>query len=240
MVVTTRGISVMPLEEVDAKLQELGWKPDAGMKLTLLEKKSVLRELIEKNPDNGKQQGIYGNLSKKNKEELKQICVGLQIHLTGNETKPHMTRKIKDKVVLEQMPTPEVLTDYTLADFGKYRGKTYEWIWNSDQSYCLWVTDTVVEEGDKCSRSLKKLAEYIESRRQPQLRAVSEKATASSVPGSAPASSPVPLSVLRETEEDPEAEIEKLQRKMDELKSQLSSRRRKTVTRDTEMPDTKC
>ena len=105
-------------------------------------------------------------------------------------------------------------------------------------SYCLWVTDTVVEEGDKCSRSLKRLAEYIENRRQQQPRATSAGATASSVPGSAPASSPTPLTVLRKAEEDPEAEIEKLQRQMDELKSQLSSRRRKTMTRDTEMPNT--
>ena len=237
MVVTTRGISVMRVEEVDARLQEMGWKPDAGVKLTLLEKKSLLRELIENSQDNGKQQSTHNNLSRKNKEELKQTCVELNIYLTGNETKPQITRKIKEKAALEQTSTPEVLADDTLANFGKYRGKTHEWIWNNDRDYCLWVTDTYVEEGDKCSPYLKKLAEYIESHRQ-QLHASSEKAKSSSAARAAPASSPVPLSVLQKTEEDPESEIEKLQKKLDEMKSQLSTRRRKTVTKNTEMPDT--
>ena len=71
----------------------------------------------------------------------------LQIPLTGNGTKPQLTRKIKEK----QMPTPEVMADDTLADLGKYRGRTYEWIWNHHRGYCLRVTDTAVEEGpDKC------------------------------------------------------------------------------------------
>ena len=239
MVVTTRGISVMRLEEVDARLQELGWKPDAGMKLTLLDKKNVLLELIEKNQDKGKQQGIYSNLSRKNKEELKQTCVELNIYLTGNETKPQIARKIKEKAALERTSTSEVLADDTLANFGKYRGKTHEWIWNNDRDYCLWVTDTWVEEGDKCSPHLKKLAEYIESRRQ-QPPASSEKATSSSATGAASASSPVPLSVLLKTDVDTEREIEKLQQQVDEMKSQLSNRRRKTVTKDAEMPDPKC
>ena len=232
MVLSTRGISVMKLEEVDAKLRELDWKPDAGAKLTLLEKKSILRELIEKNQDPGPQQNIHSSLAKKNKEELKRICMELQIHLTGNETKPQMTRKIKER----QKPLPEAMADDALADFGKYRGKTFEWIWSHDLSYCLWVTDTVVEEGDKCSKSLKKLAEYIEGRRHLQSRAASEgtKATSSAVP----ASSPATLSASREVEENPEAEIERLQRQMDELKNQLSSRRRKTVARDTDMTKT--
>ena len=50
MAVTTRAIAEMTREQVDLRLQELGWKPDAGVKLTLLEKKSVLRELLEKLP----------------------------------------------------------------------------------------------------------------------------------------------------------------------------------------------
>lgn len=234
MVVTT--ISVMKLEEVDAMLQELGWKPDVGVRLTLLEKKSVLHELLEKNKDPGNQKHVNRTLSLKTKEELRQICMELQIHLTGNETKPQLTRKIKEK----QRQPPEVLADDTLSDFGKHRGQTYEWIWSHDQSYCLWVTDTVVEEGDKCSLSLKRLAEYIENRRQLQSRAASggARASASAVPVSNPATLSPERCVSREIEEDPEAEIERLQRKIDELKTQLSSRRRKTVERDTDMQST--
>ena len=37
-----------------------------------------------------------------------------------------MTRKIKEKAVLEEMRAPEMLADETMVDFGKHRGKTYE------------------------------------------------------------------------------------------------------------------
>ena len=56
-------------------LTELGWKPDPGVKLTLLEKKSILRELTEKSQDLGHQQKGYRSLAKMAKEELRQICV---------------------------------------------------------------------------------------------------------------------------------------------------------------------
>ena len=154
----------------------------------------------------------------------------LQIPLTGNETKPQLTRKIKEKQL------PEVLADDTLVDFGRYRGRTHEWIWSNDLSYCHWVTDTVVEEGDKCSISLKMLAEYIDNRRQQETRAAPEGASAST--SAAPASSPTPLSAPRTPEEDPEAELERLQQQMDELKNQISGRRRKKAARETDKPNT--
>ena len=218
---------MMKQEVVDQLLEEMGWKPEGGVKLTLLEKKSVLRELFEKLPVVNQVPSGHRNLARKNNEELKQVCTELQIPLTGNETKPQLTRKIKEK----QTPTPEVLKDDMLADFGKHRGRTYEWIWSHDQGYCLWVTDTVVEEGDKCSPSLKRLAEYVENRRQ-QTQAASGGASAST--SGAPASRPATLSVV----EDPEAEMEKLQRHIEELKTQLSSRRRKTTAKDSDMPNT--
>ena len=93
------------------------------------------------------------------------------------------------------------------------------------------MTDTVVEEGDKCSPSLKRLAEYIENRQQQQTRAASEGASASG--SAASASSPCRLSVPRVPDENPD--IEKLLQQVDELKSQISSRRRKTVARDADM-----
>ena len=37
-------------KEVNMVLQALGWKPDPGVKLTLLKKRSVLVELLEKLP----------------------------------------------------------------------------------------------------------------------------------------------------------------------------------------------
>ena len=229
MAVTTRVISVMTLEQVDLRLKELGWKPEAGVKLTLLEKKSVVREMLENLPTVTQAPGGHRNLSRKNKEELNHACVELQIPLTGNETKPQLTRKIKEK----QMPTPDALANDMLADFGKYRGRTYEWIWSNDLNYCLWVTDTVVEEGpDKCSLGLKRLAEYIENRRQQQTPAIPGVASASI------SAAPATLSVLRDTVEDPEAEIESLQRRLEQLQSQLSTRRRKMTEKDADMTNT--
>ena len=51
----------------------MGWQPDDGVRLTLLEKKSVLRELLERNQDPGHQQNDHHNLAKKTKEELRKI-----------------------------------------------------------------------------------------------------------------------------------------------------------------------
>ena len=221
---------MMKLEEVNMLLAELGWRPDPTWKLTLLEKKSVLRELLEKlqvvDPGIGQQAG-HRNLSKKNKEELNQLCTDLRIHLTGNETKPQLTLKIKEK----QGPTYGVPADETVADFGKYRGRTYEWIWNNDLGYCLWATDTVIEEGEKCSPSLRMLAEYIENRQHQQTRATPEGASANG--SAASATSPCRPSAPRVPDENPE--VEKLLHQVDELRSQISSRRRKTATRDAEM-----
>ena len=95
MVLTTRGISSMKLEEVDAKLQDMGWQPASGVKLTLLEKKSILCELLEKSKedDSGSQDDLK-NFARKSKEELKKICSKLQIPLTGNETKPQLQRPL--------------------------------------------------------------------------------------------------------------------------------------------------
>ena len=42
-----------------------------------------------------------------------------------------------------------MLADDTVADLGKYRGRTYEWIFSHNLGYCLPATDTVIEEGDK-------------------------------------------------------------------------------------------
>ena len=151
---------------------------------------------------------------KKTKEELRAICKELQIHLTGDETNPQLTRKNKEK----RKPTP---ADDTVADFGMYRGRTYEWIWRHDPGYCAWATD---------------LAEYIENRRQRQHQAASGGASASA--SAAPASSPATLSASKDTVDDPEAEIEKLRQQMEELKSELSSLRRETVERDTDRKST--
>ena len=182
----SREISVMGLEEVDAQLQELGWKPAAAVEPTLLEKKVALRELLEKNSRPGLQTALLDD--RKSKEELSKICMELRAHLRG--------------------------TKDTMVDFGKYQGYTYELVWRTDPLYCMWVTDLAIEEGDGCQLPLKKLAEYIEYRR----RLASSQATLAEYPASdiLQEAGIERLQVLRL--ESPEAEIERLQQRLEELK----------------------
>ena len=222
----SREISVMGLEEVDAQLQELGWKPAAAVEPTLLEKKVALRELLEKNSRPGLQTALLDD--RKSKEELSKICMELRAHLRG--------------------------TKDTMVDFGKYQGYTYELVWRKDPLYCMWVTDLAIEEGDGCALPLKRLAEYIENRRQLQHQGSLGEASASS--SAAPVSRQATFAALNDTMEypvsvilreagyerlqqlrveNPEAEIERLQQRLEELKIQRSSRRSKTAERDTDL-----
>ena len=69
---------------------------------------------------------VCADLSHKNKTELRDVCKPLSIPLSGHETKPRLTRKIKE-VQAEREP----LRQATL-DFGRHRGKTYEWVGGAD------------------------------------------------------------------------------------------------------------
>ena len=154
MVVTTRGISVMKLEEVDAQLRELGWKHDPGVKLTLLEKRNVLRERLEKLPV-------------ANKADL------------GSQQSGHSSLDV-----------------YAEAD-----------------------------------RRLQELAELVLQNREAS-------AASSAIAPAAPALRPATMSAPRDNEKDREQEGEQLERKIDQIKSQLSDRRFKMVARDIGTPDT--
>ena len=84
------------------------------------------------------------------------MCKTLRIPLSGHQTKPQLTRKIKE-VQAEREP----LRQETL-DFGRHRGKTYEWVRTHDQLCCEWAVLTVVEEGATASPQLKKFATHVE------------------------------------------------------------------------------
>ena len=68
------------------------------MAYTLLEKKTILHELEEKvaKSEMNDNPNVRAGLSEKNKTELRDVCKALSIPLSGHETKPQLTRKIKE------------------------------------------------------------------------------------------------------------------------------------------------
>ena len=65
---------------------------------------------------------VCAGLSQKNNSELRDVCKALSIPLSGHETKPQLTVKIKDVQTEREPPRQATL------DFGRLRGKTYEWV----------------------------------------------------------------------------------------------------------------
>ena len=61
-------------------------------------------------------------LEPKEQDKLREVCKALSFPLSGHETKPQLTRKIK-----EVQAEREALRQATL-DLGRDRGKTYEWV----------------------------------------------------------------------------------------------------------------
>ena len=151
-------VAHMSRDEVMDRLVQLGWEPTANVVYTLLEKKSILHELEEKmtKSEMNDNTNVCVGLSQKNKTELRDVCKVLSIPLSGRETKPQLTRKIKE-VQAEREP----LRQATL-DFGRHRGKTYEWVCAHDKQYCEWAVMTIGEEGATASPQLKKFATYVE------------------------------------------------------------------------------
>ena len=244
MAVSTRRIAMMPAEEVELLLQELGWRPEGETRLTNVEKKSILRGLLKDLPV--VDQSIIEanqNLDRMSKAELRQICVELDIHLRGNESRKQLTRKI----MMKQSPMTEGfrLSDDLWTDCGKHRGRTYDWIWNNDPTYCLWAMDTAVEQGSKCGAGLKGLAEFIDERLQRPTQAGSDAASSSTTTtpaAMAPSRPSLPLIKLPvidwDNVENPDWELEKLQEQVDEMKSQLARWKQKTARLETDRGDT--
>ena len=97
---------------------------------------------------------VCAGLSQKNKTELRDLRKTLSIPLSGHETKPQLTRKIK-----EVQAEREKLRQATV-DFGRHRGKTYECVCVHDKQHCEWVL-TVVEEGANASPQLKRFVTHV-------------------------------------------------------------------------------
>ena len=151
-------IAHMSRDEVMDRLVQLGWEPTANVTYTLLEKKSILHELEEKmtKSEMNDNTNVCAGLSQKNKTELRDVCKVLSIPLSGRETKPQLTRKIKEAQA-EREPLRQAI-----LDFGRHRGKTYEWVCAHDKQYCEWAVMTNVEEGATASPQLRKFATYVE------------------------------------------------------------------------------
>ena len=116
---TSVRIAYMSRDEVMDRLEQLGWEPVATVAYALLEKKSILHALEEKTTKSemNDSTNVCAGLSQKNETELRDMCKTLNIPLSGYETKPQLTRKIKE-VQAEREP----LRQATL-DFGRHQGK---------------------------------------------------------------------------------------------------------------------
>ena len=94
---------------------------------------------------------VCAGLSQKNWTELRDVCKALSIPWSGHEPKPQLTRKIKEEQA-ERAP----LQQATL-DFGRHRGKTYEWVGAHDKQNCEWAVMAVVEDGATASPVARKV-----------------------------------------------------------------------------------
>ena len=132
------------------------------MAYALLGKKSILHELEEKvtKSEMNDNPTVCAGLSQKNKTELRDVSKAFSIPLSGHETKPQLTRKINE-VQAEREPLRQAI-----VDFGRHRGKTYEWVCAQDKQYCEWAVLTVVEDGATASPQLKKFASHVEQSRE--------------------------------------------------------------------------
>ena len=151
-------IAHMSRHEVMERLELRGWEPAANVAYTLVEKESIFHELEEKvtKSEVNDNLNVCAGLSQKNKTGLGDVCKALSIPLPGHETKPQLTKKIKG-IQAEREP----LRQATL-DFGRHRGKTYEWLCAHDKQYFEWVVLTVVESGATASSQLKMFAAHVE------------------------------------------------------------------------------
>ena len=139
------------------RLEQLGWEPAADVAYKLLEKKSILHELEEKatKSEMNDNPNVCAGLSQKNKTELRDVCKALSIPSSGHKTKPQLTSKIKDAQA-EREPLRQAT-----VDFGRHRGKTYEWVCAHHKQYCEWAVLTVVEDGATASPQQKKFASHV-------------------------------------------------------------------------------
>ena len=64
----------------------------------------------------------------------------------------------------------EETTDDDPLDFGKFTGRAYSDVFNSQKAYCDWVVDTSTT-GDSPSRQLQRFARYILAKRESQILA---------------------------------------------------------------------
>ena len=139
----------------------MGTSCERGVHASRKEEKNISHELEEKvtKSEVNDNPNVRAGSSQKNKTELREVCKSLSILLSGQETKPQLTRKIKE-VQTERVPPRQAI-----LEFGRHRGKTYEWVRAHDKQYCEWAVLTVVEESATASPQLKKFASHVEQSR---------------------------------------------------------------------------
>ena len=103
----------MSRAEVKERLEQLGWTSAVDVSCTRLEKKSMheLEKKMKKAGMNDNSNARSG-LSQKHKTEPKDLCKSRSIPVSGHETKPKLTRKIKETQAQREPLRQEIL------DFG--------------------------------------------------------------------------------------------------------------------------
>ena len=129
------ALSSMRVREVDEELRQWGIEP-AALSLTVLEKKSLLKEKRQENDPEAQSLG----LSRKKKADLVSMCNDRGIRMTGNETVPQLTRRIKE---FEAQRTPAVSTQ--VLGFGRHSELTYQQLVDQFPAYAQWCVDTAME-----------------------------------------------------------------------------------------------
>ena len=99
----------------------MGTSCERGVHASRKEEKNILHELEEKvtKSEVNDNPNVCAGLSQKNKTELREVCKSLSILLSGQETKPQLTRKIKEVQIEREPPRQAIL------EFGRHGGRCY-------------------------------------------------------------------------------------------------------------------
>ncbi len=204
----------MSKEELRSALDERGilW----SSKDTVPVLRSLLKEATDKETSASKKIEGYSSYSKK---ELIEKCAERGIPITGNSTKDQMIMLLTEQQ-WAQLPT----SDLDVLSLGKYRGRCYRWIFETDPSYVTTFVQGCVKDGTAHPELKKFWRWYLEIGSQPRPTVKTEDT------GAACASEPRPSTASSSNKADTklaaenrrqQAEIEKLKADMNLMKQMV-------------------
>ena len=199
-------IAHMTRDEVMERLEHLGWNQLRTWNTRFSKRRASCENSRtgDAKSETNDTPNVCRGLSQKNKTELRDVCKALSIPLSGHETKPQLTKKIK-----EVQAEREALRQATLG-FGRHQWKTQEWVGAHDKQHCEWAVLTVVEDGATASPQLKEFASHVDL-----LRGTSPRVT----------SSPRRKLHSETTKLNPEEELADLMKRVEHLQAMVQQRK---------------